>query len=266
MQHHDITKTFRDQAQHDCVRGMLRMPPLRPPEQKPVVVEYRDAFSDHRFFHDGAGNVITCCRDYHARELLERGYKEATHLHVGATDGINALPPALQGATSPTTGVTAAVDLAKVPAPKNPTFPRCPDGRLPKLFRRAGADGVQETLAASLVRAVEEKVVDEEAAKVYSPYHMYTKEIVADATSNARKENGRLSNYWKCYCCIRGLMTDQDPKHIKLGVKPMLEKASAAGAQVTLFGGPGGMLAPSKSTQHTWRDLAAFLVDQQKTA
>jgi hypothetical protein len=73
----------------------------------------------------------------------------------------------------------------------------CPDGKkYPILFK--GEEGQEETMAASIVRAVEERIVDEARKTVWLPYRLWT---LKDRKSN----DSKLTKYLAAYYYIRSM-------------------------------------------------------------
>lgn len=275
---YNITADFKDRPAEDFLRGLPAhlLPGARQQVvEQQVVVETREALADHRFyFNPDTGIIVSCIQGSpYAARWIQQGFREHPHFHAGATDiDFDVDFPLPSSQPQPGAGPAPPLALVDRPAPDLPFFPEDEHAEWPPLFNYYDNKKQKETYAASVVRAVEEKVLDTEHQAVYSPFYMWTSDVMVNRCGFKSKVTN-LSNYLKEYCAIRGLMADQDPKTIKWTSKRLQKDAGDAKQAGTFFGGGGGMPAGKQYdgqgkvvANNTWLVVAAFLAKRQLTA
>jgi hypothetical protein len=141
-----------------------------------------------------------------------RGYIELNPSHY--TD-VTSLPQIV--ATTEDEGTNSA--WADQPAP---SVYAVPEGRnYPILWKKYD----DETTAAAIVRAVEERVVVKMTEKVWSPYRLWTPQ-------DRKGKGSSLTKYLTAYYFIRVTKKGERPEDIKLNVSDMVKAALAAKAVV----------------------------------
>jgi hypothetical protein len=172
-----------------------------------VVIKEVATFKDVHFYMNPRKTT-----DYYSvineemREVMhKRGYKEIHPVHI--TNVAN-LPP------------NVAAALATNSAWDEQPAIGVPEGNhYPSLFRE-GEKGQKETMAASIVRAVEEKLVDEDRESVWSPYRLWT-------LQDRKSADSKLTKYLAAYYFIRSMNKGTRPEDITETLAVMTSSAVA---------------------------------------
>jgi hypothetical protein len=143
-------------------------------------------------------------------------------------------------------------ELVRVSAPTSLTIPTmldgsCRNGKMPNLWTL----NEEETAAASIVRAFEDKVIDGHTKTIYSPYRFWTADIIK---KNGMNGDTSFSTRCAVYCYVKEIMAGTSPALISLQVN-VLKKAAVKAKNELKF--------HDKSTTITWLERAVAIANGQ---
>jgi hypothetical protein len=179
-----------------------------------VVFNQVATFKDVTFFtHPRDLSVVFSVINDEMRKLvMERGYVEIHPVHY--TD-ISSLPRTV---ASTNESVDSAWNERLAPS----TLTVSEGQKYPTLWKK----GKEETTAAAIVRAVEERLVDEDKQRVWSPYRLWTPE------ARKGKKDSKFTKYLQAYFYIRDIDSEKRPEEITLGLTAMATEAVAAQKEI----------------------------------
>jgi hypothetical protein len=205
-------------------------------DDKKIVVRQVATFKDTHFLRDPtSAKLYSVPNEIMKDAMVNRGFEQIYVEHI--TDPFAILPTPIamnnEGAREPTR-------LADCPAPVSIRLP-VGNGRkwVPELYiRKDEGSKPTETLATAVVRAYEEKVVDDSTNTVYSPLRLWTKEELA---TRKLKGDCKLTNRFKIYWTVKQM--DGNADSIELNQQQLLTEA-------------GKRIKELKINQPCWLDLA----------
>jgi hypothetical protein len=162
-----------------------------------VVIQQVATFENISFFRN-PNNVtegFSVCNAEMKKVMLERGYVPHFINHITEMSTL----PAMVGKSG--AGDTMP-NLQEMLAPINTTLPngKLSGGKLPPLWKK---DKIEST-ADAIVRAIEERVVDEASQRVWSPYRVWD----AEKRKKSGLKDSRLTKYFQAYYSKKVLKMD----------------------------------------------------------